>query len=278
LFAHYDPAVETLIAPAYELTYELFTSGPQNGVIPKILRFDPATGMFSDTGIDLHFSSQFRSNVGDLIAVIPLGCIAPNAAGTGDSYIFPCVVSNNTIPGSVVFAEFDANSGALVDAFFFSNEDDTIFMGVPGFWKFTGVESGARTFLASILPITVQLKFAKPFMATAHIPNPPSALKIYGQPFTFGTTTIHAIEISTDSVCALSEKGDLVALLSTPEGWIGASELFTCEDTAVTYISRLNKELTKHLLVKRKRAIEPGGDKKYRLSFHPHNISKETSP
>ena len=71
-------------------------------LIPKLLRFDPATGTFTDTGVDLHFTSQFRTNVGDLIAVIPLGCIAPNAAGTGDSYFFACVVSNNTIPGNLV--------------------------------------------------------------------------------------------------------------------------------------------------------------------------------
>jgi hypothetical protein len=58
----------------------------------------------------------------------------------------------------------------------------------------------------------MQLKFAKPFMTTTRIPNPPSAVKMFGQPFTFGSTTIHAMEITADSVRALSPKGDLVAL------------------------------------------------------------------
>ena len=99
-----------------------------------------------------------------------------------------------------------------MDAFWFSNEDGNVFMAIPGFWKFAGVESGARTFLASILPLMVELNFAKPFMATTRIPNPPSAVKMFGQPFTFGSTTIHAMEIVADSVCALSVRGDLVAL------------------------------------------------------------------
>ncbi|OQA86099.1 MAG: hypothetical protein BWY28_02461 [bacterium ADurb.Bin236] len=212
LLAHYDPANETLIAPAYELPLQMFMQGPPDSVIPKILRFDPAVDSFTDTGVDLHFTSAFRSNVGDLIAVIPLGCVAPNAAGTGDSYFFACVVSNDSIPGNVIIAEFDAETGAVVDAFWFSNEDNNVFFSIPGFWKFTGVESGARTFLASILPLTMQLKFAKPVMASVRIPNPPSAVKMFGQPLTFGSITIHAMEIAADSVRALSPKGDLVAL------------------------------------------------------------------
>ena len=212
LIAHYDPAVETLIAPAYELPLQMFMQGPPDSVIPKILHFDPATGAFTDTGIDLHFTSTFRSNVGELIAVIPLGCVAPNAAGTDDSYFFACIVSNDSIPGNVVIAEFDAESGAVVDAFWFSNEDNNVFFSIPGFWKFTGVESGARTFLASILPLTMQLKFAKPIMSSVRIPNPPSTVKMFGQPLTFGSTTIHAMEVVSDSVRSLCPKGDLVAL------------------------------------------------------------------
>jgi|GEM_PF-1289335 len=212
LLSHYDPAVETLIAPAYEIPLQMFMQGPPDSVIPKILRFDPATDSFTDTGVDLHFTSTFRSNVGELIAVIPLGCIAPNADGTGDSYFFACIVSNDDIPGNVIIAEFDAESGAIVDTFWFSNEDNNVFFSIPGFWKFTGVESGARTFLASILPLTMQLKFAKPVMASVRIPNPPSAVKMVGQPLTFGSVTIHAMEIVTDSVRSLSPKGDLVAL------------------------------------------------------------------
>jgi hypothetical protein len=222
LLAHYDPAVEMLIAPAYEITYELLRQGLAGGLIPKLLRFDPAMGTFTDTGVDLHVTSQFRTDVGDIVAVIPLGCIAPNAAGTGDSYFFACVLSNNTIPGNLAFIEFNAETGALVDAFWFSNEDGNAFMAIPGFWKFAGVESGARTFLASILPLVVELNFAKPFMTTTRIPNPPSAVKMFGQPFTFGLTTIHAMEIVADSVCALSVRGDIVAL---PGNGMGGSGL-----------------------------------------------------
>lgn len=212
LLAHYDPAVEILIAPAYELTFDMFTQGPTDSVIPKLLHFDPATGFFTDTGVDLHFTSQFRSDVGELVAVAPLGCMAPNESGTGDSYFFACAVSNSVIPGNLIFVEFDAETGALVDAYCFSNEDVNGFLCIPGFWKYTGMESGARTFLASILPLTTALKFAKPFMATIRIPNPPFAVKMFGQPLTFGTTAINAMEIVTDSVCALSAKSDLVAL------------------------------------------------------------------
>lgn len=212
LFSHYDPSVESLIAPAYELPLEMFSQGPPDSVIPKILHFDPATGSFVDTGVDLHFTSTFRSNVGELIAVIPLGCIAPNADRTGDSYFFACIVANDSIPGNVIIAEFDAESRAVVDAFWFSNEDNNVFFSIPGFWKFTGVESGARTFLASILPLTMQLKFAKPIMASVRIPNSPSAVKMFGQPLTLGTTTIHAMEVVTDSVRSLCSMGDLVAL------------------------------------------------------------------
>jgi len=212
LLAHHDPGVETFIAPAYKINSEFIRYGPSESVVPKLLRFDPATGDFTDTGVSLHFTSQFRADVGELIAVVPLGCVAPNAAGAGDSYFFACAVSNNTIPGNFVFAEFDAATGALVDAFWFSNEDGSAFVALPGFWKFTGVESGARTFLASIMPMTMKLNFAKPFIASARISNPPSPVKMFGQPLTFGSTTIHAMEIAANSVRSLSEKGDLVAL------------------------------------------------------------------
>ncbi|HPN94747.1 MAG: hypothetical protein BWY28_02225 [bacterium ADurb.Bin236] len=220
LLSHYDPAVETLIAPAYEIDSEFMRRGPTGSVVPKLLRFDPATGEFTDTGVTLHFTEQFISDVGELMAVIPLGCIAPNAAGTGDSYFFACAVANSSIPGDFALVEFDAATGEMVNAYWFANEDGSAFVSLPGFWKFTGVEGGARTFLASVMPMTVQLKFAKPFMTTVRIPSPAQAVKMFGQPLTFGSTSIKAINIDADSVRALSEKGDLAAL---PGGGIDGS-------------------------------------------------------
>jgi YD repeat-containing protein len=186
--------------------------GPTGSVVPRLLRFNPATGEFSDTGVTLHFTEQFRADVGELMAVIPLGCVAPNAEGTADSYFFACAVANSSIPGDFALVEFDAATGEMVNAFWLANEDGSAFVALPGFWKFTGVEGGARTFLASVMPMTVQLKFAKPFMATVRISNPAQAVKMFGQPLTFGSTTIHAMEIAADSVRSLSEKGDLAAL------------------------------------------------------------------
>jgi len=175
---------------------------------PILCVLDPETGQFTNLNITFRVSSAFQQDVGPLNFVLPIGCIAPDAAGTDVSYFFLSLLGIGDSPMSVSLCEFDA-TGLLVRMYGLSNADGNYFPAIPFNMRYTGRGiSDERLFEAHLWPLSVKLAVAKPFMADLKIPLPAANVKMLGQDIIFGSVSAKAIEMDLDSIQCLDPRGD----------------------------------------------------------------------
>jgi len=97
---------------------------------PLLYVFDPDTGQFTDLNVTFRVTAQFQQDVGPLNMVLPLGCIAPNDAGTDISYLFVSILELQDNPMSICLCEFDS-TGLLINMMGFANMDGNLFPALP---------------------------------------------------------------------------------------------------------------------------------------------------
>jgi len=198
-----DPVNERLLALI--MTVSNFGSPPSP---PALYEFDPETGQFTNLNVTFRVTSQFQNDAGPLIMVLPLGCIAPNDAGTDIGYLFVSILGLEDNPLGVCLCEFDS-TGLLINMMGIANADGNLFPALPFNMRYTGRGgSDQRQFEANLWPLSTVMRTAKPFLADIEIGSPPAALKMLGQDITFGSVTARAVDIDIASVKCLDEYGN----------------------------------------------------------------------
>jgi hypothetical protein len=198
-----DPVNDRLVALIMRMNR--FDQSPEP---PILCEFDPETGQFTNLNVTFRVSSAFQQDVGPLNFVLPIGCIAPNAAGTDVSYFFLSLLGIGDSPMSVSLCEFDS-TGLLVRMYGLANADGNYFPALPFNMRYTGRgTSDERLFEAHLWPLSVKLAVAKPFMADLKIPSPAANVKMLGQDIIFGSVSAKAIEMDLDSIQCLDPRGD----------------------------------------------------------------------
>jgi len=235
---------------------------------PLLYVFDPDTGQFTDLNVTFRVTAQFQQDVGPLSMVLPLGCIAPNDAGTDISYLFVSILGLENHPLGVCLCEFDS-TGLLINMMGFANMDGNLFPALPFNMRYTGRGgSNQRRFEVNLWPLSMLIRMAKPFLATVEMGSPPSNLKMLGQDITFGSVTARAVEIDIGSVKCLDEYGNRLVM---PGG--GLSESGYCVAGAFRWDGQL------HSLMSERRDEAPWnsvqGEMDRRTGFNPLVIIPE---
>jgi len=198
-----DPVNDRLVAMIMRMNR--FDQPPEP---PILCEFDPETGHFTNLNVTFRVSSAFQQDVGSLNFVLPLGCIAPDAAGTDVSYFFLSLLGIEDSPMGVSLCEFDA-TGLLVRMYGLANADGNYFPALPFNMRYTGRgASDERLFEAHLWPFSVKLPVAKPYMAYLKIPSPAANIKMLGQDIIFGSVSAKAVEMDIASICSLDAHGD----------------------------------------------------------------------
>ncbi len=198
-----DPVNDRLVAMI--MRQNRFDQPPEP---PTLCEFDPETGQFINLNVTFRVSSAFQQDVGPFNFVLPIGCIAPDAAGTDVSYFFLSLLGINDSPMGVSLCEFDA-TGFLIRMYGLSNADGNYFPALPFNMRYTGRgTSDERLFESHLWPLSVKMPMAKPFMADLKIASPAANIKMLGQDIIFGSVSAKAIEMDLDSIQCLDSRAD----------------------------------------------------------------------